>query len=141
MTIHYDDNGPRCGKGSEVTSKKSAVTCASCRKMMKKRVNYMAQADRLFSQRIKERDGACVRCGSVEFLQCAHILSRSYKAIRTDERNAVTLCRSCHVYFTHRPLEWEQWVRESFGGLWDELRAKALTYEKVDWRAEVVRLS
>lgn len=141
MIIHYDDNGPRCGKGEEVTSKKSAVTCKSCRKMMKKRVNYMAQADRLFAQRIKERDGACVRCGSVEFLQCAHILSRSYKAIRTDERNAVALCRSCHVYFTHRPLEWEQWVRESYGTLWDELRAKALTYEKVDWRAEVARLS
>src|SRR5690606_38574192 len=91
VIVHYDDNGPRGGTGSEVTSRRSAVTCKSCRKGMTKRVTYTAQAARLSARRIKERAGACVRCGSVEFLECAHTLSRSYKAIRTDERNAVTL--------------------------------------------------
>ena len=52
--------------------------------MSKRRSNYMAQADVLFSRMIRERDGSCRRCGSVDHLQCAHIISRSYKSIRTD---------------------------------------------------------
>jgi len=96
----------------------------------------MGKADVLFAQRVKERDRACRRCGSTSFLQCAHIISRSYKAIRVDPRNAVALCRSCHTRFTHRPLEWQAWVDEQMPGRWEWLRKKALGYGRVDWRAE-----
>ena len=105
--------------------------------MPSKRQNWMHQADVLFSKMIRERDGACRKCGSTEYLQTAHIISRSYKSIRTDPRNAVALCRSCHTYFTHRPLEWQAWIDEQFPGRWDWLRKKALQYPKVDWRREV----
>jgi 5-methylcytosine-specific restriction endonuclease McrA len=104
------------------------------------RRNFQEQADKLFAQAIKERDGACVSCGSTEFLQCAHIISRSYKSIRTDERNAVTLCRREHIYWTHRPLEWALWVEERYPGLLAELREKALSYRRIDWKSEVGRL-
>lgn len=104
----------------------------------------MRQADSLFSRLIRSR-GTCEAANTGPAcsgaLQCAHIISRSYKSIRTDERNALCLCAAHHTYYTHRPLEWEDWVRESFGTLWDELRVLALEYRSVDWRAEVVRLS
>lgn len=102
--------------------------------MSKKRQNYMKKADVLFSKLVRDRDGCCLNCGATEYLQCAHIHSRSYKSIRTDFDNAVALCRGCHVKFTHRPLEWEEWVNERFPGRWTDLKAKALRYEKVDWK-------
>jgi len=100
----------------------------------------MQKADSLFSKMIRERDGHCVNCGSTHFLQCAHIITRSYKSIRTDEDNAVALCRSCHTYYTHRPLEWMDFIEETYPGRIRALREKALTYQKVDWKKEVERL-
>ena len=98
------------------------------------KANWMRKADTAFSKFVRARDGRCLACGSTEFLQCAHIISRSYKAIRVDELNAVCLCRSCHLKFTHKPLEWVEWVEDNYPGRWAELKAKALAYEKVDWR-------
>lgn len=73
------------------------------------------RADILFSQYIRRRDGKCQRCGSMERLQCAHIVSRAYLTIRWDPRNAMALCAGCHMYFTHHPIEWEMWVDDKFG--------------------------
>lgn len=105
--------------------------------MSKKRQNYMKRADVLFSQWVKERDGACLADPPHKgLLQCAHIISRSYKSIRTVPENAVTLCQSHHVYYTHRPLEWQEWVEQRFPGRWEDLRRVALSYDRVDWKAE-----
>lgn len=102
--------------------------------MSKKRQAWMKKSDVLFSKLVRDRDGACVNCMSTTNLQCAHLISRSYKAIRTNFDNAVTLCRGCHVKFTHRPLEWREWVEACFPGRWDALKAEALAYPKVDWK-------
>lgn len=99
-----------------------------------KKSNHMARADKWFSKFIRLRDGQCVNCGSTAYLQAAHVHSRSYKSIRVNPDNCVALCRSCHVRFTHRPLEWHEWVEEQFPGRWDELKRLALGYEKVDWK-------
>lgn len=101
----------------------------------------MRTADILFSKLIRSR-GECesdrgTHSGS---LQCAHIISRSYKSIRTYEKNALCLCQGCHVYFTHHPLEWRRFIDGRFPGRWDELTDWALQFTKVDWRAEVERL-
>ena len=108
-----------------------------------KRPNKTAQlrkADSLFSKLIRSR-GCCEQCGSREWLQCAHGFSRRYRAVRFDERNAWALCRSCHVFFTHRPLEWDGWMRKAMGAeLYEEVRTLALTGPKPDLGAEVVRL-
>ena len=69
-------------------------------------------------------------------LQCAHLISRSYKVIRTDQRNALCLCAGCHMYYTNHPLEWRQFIEGRTPGLWDVLSAKALAYEQVDWKSE-----
>ncbi len=105
--------------------------------LTKKRQNWMRKADKAFSIYIRNRDGECQAEGEhAGNLQAAHIISRSYKSIRTNESNAVALCARHHLYYTHHPLEWREWVEKKFPGRWDALTVKALAYEKVDWKAE-----
>jgi len=33
--------------------------------------------------------------------------------VRFDERNAVALCRACHVKYTHSPALWDEWCEEN----------------------------
>lgn len=102
---------------------------------VKKKVSKSARAkscDVMFSKIVRVI-GYCQNCPSTENLQAAHGFSRSYRAVRWDFRNCFALCRSCHVYFTHRPLEWDVWLRKAWGDvLYDELRALALTYTYPD---------
>lgn len=103
--------------------------------------DWMKRADKLFSQHIRARDGRCMAEGEAGVscagnLQCAHIISRSYKSIRVDPDNALTLCAAHHVYWTHHPLEWESWIESLYPGRWARLRKRALGYERVNWRAE-----
>lgn len=102
----------------------------------KTRRNWMKQADDAFSKFIRARDGACLSCGTTDYLQCAHIHSRSYKSIRTNPDNAIALCRGCHKRFTDRPIEWRLFIDELQPGVWEDLADIALRYEKVDWKAE-----
>lgn len=91
---------------------------------------YYKTVDDLFSKVVRRR-GNCVRCLSTHRLQCAHIVSRRYRATRWDLDNAVCLCAKCHTYFTHRPLEWDQWIgpRLRPGALID-LKRKAIAGRK-----------
>ena len=66
------------------------------KKKIKKRVTSVKKADTLFSKWIRERDGKCVRCGSVERLQCSHFWPRKVSATRFDPENCDTLCYKCH---------------------------------------------
>ena len=111
------------------------------RRPPKKRVDYMAQADALFSKLIRSR-GVCEsdRPSHSGNLQCAHIITRGYKSIRTLEEKALCLCQGCHVYFTFHPLEWELFIESRFPGRMGMLRERALKYERVDWRVEVKKL-
>lgn len=69
--------------------------------------------DMLFSKKIRERDGACLRCGKSGNLQCAHLISRTYKHLRWNERNCITLCYACHIHWSHRnPLEFSEWLQK-----------------------------
>lgn len=106
--------------------------------MTKRRQNYRAKCDALFSKLVRDRDGGCVAQGfrfdCKGYLQCAHIIPRRYSAVRTDFDNAVALCSSHHVYWTHRPLEWQDWIGVRYPGRWDDLRARAMADGKVDWK-------
>lgn len=70
------------------------------------------KADRLFSLAVRSV-GHCEsgRTGCKGPLQCAHHFSRRYLAVRWDRRNASCLCAAHHLYWTHRPIEWDQWIR------------------------------
>ena len=98
---------------------------------------YKKKADRFFSLYIRNRDGICQAtlvdgagaqvCTRELNLQCAHVHSRDYSATRLDADNAMALCRSCHMYFTQRPLEWKEFVDELYGkDYYDRLGIRAL---------------
>lgn len=77
--------------------------------------------------------GRCENCGGTEGIQWAHGFSRRYRNVRWDIRNGFALCRGCHLKFTMRPLEWDDWLRARWGeALYAELRALALAGGKVD---------
>lgn len=100
--------------------------------------------DKMFSGLIRAT-GACVKCGATSSLQCAHILSRRYMNTRFDPANAVPLCAGCHVFYTHRPLEWEDWIIERIGAdAYQALRVRARSNDKIDRiavAAEIRRLA
>lgn len=110
----------------------------------KKRKNYQQQADRIFSKYVRERDGECQAKDEIfpckGNLQCAHILSRRYATTRCHQLNAIALCASHHIYWTHRPLEWEDWIKDRYPGRWEALRRAAIFGGKVDWKVELERV-
>jgi uncharacterized protein (DUF2237 family) len=86
------------------------------------------EADALFSRLIRARDGYCQErtCGLGVDLQCAHLVSRRYLAVRWDESNAVALCIYHHKAFTENPLGWDRWCAERLGAEeWDALKFRA----------------
>jgi hypothetical protein len=89
--------------------------------------------DQLMSKIVRTEAGHCVNCGSTQRLQNAHGFSRGYFATRWDFRNTFCLCAVCHVFYTHRPLEWDDWLHERWGDdLYDEIKALSLTHVKPD---------
>jgi len=75
-------------------------------------------------------------------LQCMHIISRRHAATRTDLDNALAGCAACHRFFTENPVEWTDFIIGQTGrAKYELLWLKAHTPTKVDWRAEVARLT
>jgi hypothetical protein len=59
-------------------------------------------------------------------LQCAHLISRRYFAVRWDPKNAVALCVIHHKQFTEDPLGWDDWCEQHLGPLgWTNLKLTA----------------
>lgn len=75
----------------------------------RKKRSPMKSADELFSKLVRERDGCCLRCGSSDRLQAAHIWSRRYRALRWRLENCITLDAGCHFYMTTHPAEFGAW--------------------------------
>jgi hypothetical protein len=105
-----------------------------------------AKATKLHSLVVRTRDGfRCRWCGvhrdDGKQIQCAHVISRAVSATRTDERNAVALCASCHFKQSKNPLVWARWIEQELGTeLLDDLLKRGVAGVKVDWEAEVARL-
>jgi 5-methylcytosine-specific restriction endonuclease McrA len=110
-----------------------------------KRKAKLHDADKLFSELIRRRDGwACRNCGSPIAPQCAHIVSRRYRATRWSAENAVTLCKADHMRWTHDPLGWEAWVEERFPGRLTQLKWRAragVAHTDFDELCEALRLA
>ena len=97
-------------------------------------------ADKIFAEIIRT-PGKCHRCNSEYRIQCAHIISRTYYTVRWSLDNAIPLCSGCHVFFTYHPLEWEEYIIGKFGEEhWLDLKKRARTYEKIDYKAIIERL-
>jgi hypothetical protein len=71
----------------------------------------VARADRVVAAFVKKRDGGCVVVHGSHGggLQWSHLISRRYHATRWDPDASVAMCAAHHVWFTHHPLEFEDW--------------------------------
>jgi len=125
-------------------------------------VNYgkgaKKKAIKLHSLLVRTRsDFTCDKCGLVRgmmrtnpktkkvtkvAIQCAHIISRQYKATVTDDRNAVCLCGSCHYGFGLDPLGFAEFVigRHGTVDIYRELRKNVDDKYDPDWNTEIDRL-
>lgn len=103
--------------------------------------NWSTQADRLCGQIVRAR-GECQAVGPhAGALQWAHGFSRSYRAVRWDQRNGFALCQGHHFWFTHHPLEWDEWLHVAWGDeLYAEMRALALSSVRPDLQVLVADL-
>ncbi len=103
--------------------------------------SIVKKAEDLFAAKVRAR-GYCEACGTDQMLQCAHILTRGYKQTAFDEDNAFCLCKSDHMFFTNRPIEWHDFVIYMIGEeKFASLREKAVQYhKKIDYEAIVERL-
>lgn len=102
-----------------------------------------ARATDLHAKIVRHR-GACERCGSRWALACAHIIRRTYSATRTDETNGWCLCPGCHQTVDTNQYEFHRLVALTIGAhKYERLmrKARAGVGSKVDWEAEVVRLT
>ena len=71
------------------------------------------ELDRLAREAVFARDRhQCMRCGKGTRLQCCHVYSRRYRALRWNLLNLMTLCAGCHLWWHHRPLDAMKWWRE-----------------------------
>lgn len=106
----------------------------------KKKQSVVKQLDALCGSIVRAR-GRCEHCGKTSDLQWAHGFSRRYRMVRWRLDATFCLCRGCHLFFTMRPIEWDEWLRARWGeALYAELRALALSQQKVDHKAVLASL-
>lgn len=108
--------------------------------MKRKRKANLRRCDSVFSKLVRtvgicEMEGySGVACAGP--LQCAHIVSRSYRSTRWSRENALCICAAHHVFYTHRPLEWEQAVLDHIGpDEYEALKRRALESVRVNYEA------
>lgn len=101
------------------------------------------EADKVFSQYVRLRDGRCMRCGSVVKKndkglpvshQASHFFGRKAESTRFDPENVDTLCMACHVnwggtnFEAYREFKLKQLGQARF----DALMVRARTIKKKD---------
>lgn len=107
---------------------------------MKRAKGAKGKCDKLFSEIIRSV-GRCVLCGSTNYLQTAHLVSRRYSATRCDISNAVCACAGCHRKMHDWPGIFMGVVEATIGrDSYDDLCKKAQQITKMDWDEEYLRL-
>ena len=77
---------------------------------------WVKKLDEAWSTSIRGRDRKCVRCGSVNHLQAAHIFSRRRRTTRWELLNGIALCYACHIYWAHRePIDFNDFIKARLG--------------------------
>jgi 5-methylcytosine-specific restriction endonuclease McrA len=96
-------------------------------KKLKKKLKTISwlkkKADKIFSLWIRQREKSCYTCGSTNNLQAGHFVSRSYLALRYDERNVHTQCVACNVFKSgNMPVYARNMIRQYGGDVLEELQ-------------------
>ena len=88
---------------------------------MRKISRLQQSCDREFSKLTREK-GRCEKCGSVNYLEPAHIVGRKNLLLRWDVFNVLCLCRSCHSWGHLNPKKFNSWVQRTFPGRWEYIQ-------------------
>lgn len=138
MAEYYQSNSSKLKKKATERARKRYQTDAKYRK----KSNTMRQLDRIYSIYIRKRDGVCVKCGTMDNLQCSHILPRTYQSVRWHPDNAIALCVKHHIYWWHKyPHEAVEWFDSIYPGRYSKMRALAHNGAKVDRQATLDMLN
>jgi hypothetical protein len=137
-------------KRKESAAKKAAKPKAKKKGFKSVRVS---PADTAFSLCVRTAAKyTCGKCGKSEGrMECSHIFSRKYRAIRWCKENAMCKCNYCHRWWHQNPLDAAAWfisiVGESFVDLLKEKRDSKLKVPKTEepeiaahYRAELKKL-
>src|SRR3990167_8572421 len=91
---------------------------------------WINKCDQYFSEIIRMRAGKCEETNGTFRLNCAHIISRSYKATRWDFDNAICLQQDRHMFYTTHPVEWEKFIIKNLSrSKYEELQDRAIQYQ------------
>ena len=76
--------------------------------------------DKIWSKKVRERDGKCLYCGKTDTLNAHHLFGRSRSATRFMLKNGITLCSLHHVFGTefsaHRTEQtFKAWAKDYLG--------------------------
>lgn len=110
----------------------------------KERKRVIKRLDVLFSKYIRKRDGRCLHCGrSDSTLQCSHIAGRKSLAGRWNEKNAITLCTGCHLFWWHKePVEASNWLKENYPEYYQTaLEVRRTTVKNLDLNELIIKYS
>jgi len=98
-------------------------------------------ADRYFSLFIRLRDSdtngyaRCCTCGKIAHfrdMDAGHFVNRKFKAVRFNEKNVNTQCRSCNRYCEGNIPEYSLFIERKYGkGTVEKLIAQKNTYTKM----------
>lgn len=144
MTLTRKRRKPRLGGTACVGGKR----CIATHDYNGRRYCAFHLADVMYAHHVRHLlDGLCefygvdkVKCNGN--LQCAHIISRRYRATRwlLNPLNAMPLCMAHHVYYTHHPLEFQE-LCEMQGVNYELLRKQALHGEPMNPEDVIAELS
>lgn len=81
----------------------------------KTRTQLRNRCDSVCSKIVRLRDGRCQQCGGTTALQWSHHVSRRYLYTRYWMENACAHCARCHLFFTHRPVQHEEFISAHIG--------------------------
>ncbi len=108
------------------------------RKKKPKKTTVVNKNDKLFSELVRSR-GKCeaqghdVPCSGIDTLQCAHIKSRRYKALRWDLKNAYSLCAAHHYYYHANPDDYGRFIGEERSKYLNKKMAENKSYRVEDY--------
>jgi hypothetical protein len=82
-----------------------------------KRARLEKQIDDIFSLYIRTRDNyRCICCSAnenIQVIQCGHLITRSRRAVRWDEKNADAQCRPCNLIHEYNPeIYTKLWIKK-----------------------------
>lgn len=92
-------------------------------KRKRKKASIQKRCDTLASAYYRRLTPYCQAAGKVNMkcggpIQWCHILGRGNLRIRYEPYNHLILCAGAHVWFTHHPQEWFEFVQEHYPDKW-----------------------